>query len=507
MPKPDQTASILPLPHHGQNITPPTSRSLGSLLTPEAFTRTSDPLLLLYCFAAPLSIALSQIALCTLIAHWILVQVSQRCLLAPLRESAHIQALKRFYAPIILWLGVALIATVLGASFSRSFPDTLKLAFYLLLPLCIFSATTIAAPSLSETLQKIQRYLLVLVGSQTLAAFHSIASKALDMQLPVGIPGAVTQAGQLALVIPASLSLMIAGCIGARMCIHEGLGRAWELRLLGIFFALLAITWPGVVAHGISEPLVQVLSSIGLLALIVIPQIQLQKKHDAPDRARVATRLAVLAVAIVCLFVALVIDLKRGPWLAVFIELVLFGLIRSRRFIAPLLVISVLLAVSVAPARERIRELPEHFSISGGREYMWSIGLELSSRYPLGLGLNNSSYMRVIDPDLPSTHRHMHNNFLNISVETGWLGLALYVWWIVVVIGIGFSIWRTHKNSSAKELRQAAIFGLMLGLALLGWQVAGLVEYNFGDGEVRLIALFFMGLLLAVQQNSQFQAE
>ena len=35
----------------------------------------------------------------------------------------------------------------------------------------------------------------------------------------------------------------------------------------------------------------------------------------------------------------------------------------------------------------------------------------------------------------------------------------------------------------------------MLSVGLIGWQVAGLVEYNFGDGEVRLIALMFMGFI------------
>jgi hypothetical protein len=35
----------------------------------------------------------------------------------------------------------------------------------------------------------------------------------------------------------------------------------------------------------------------------------------------------------------------------------------------------------------------------------------------------------------------------------------------------------------------------------LGWQVAGLVEYNFGDGEVRFIAFLFIGFLLTLEKS------
>jgi hypothetical protein len=33
---------------------------------------------------------------------------------------------------------------------------------------------------------------------------------------------------------------------------------------------------------------------------------------------------------------------------------------------------------------------------------------------------------------------------------------------------------------------------------LLAWQIAGTVEYNFGDSEIRLIAFVFIGLLITI---------
>ena len=146
---------------------------------------------------------------------------------------------------------------------------------------------------------------------------------------------------------------------------------------------------------------------------------------------------------------------------------------------------------------DRIGSLVEHFTIAGGRLSMWRLGAELVSRYPLGVGLKNASYMRTLDPTLPYLHRHMHNNLLNVAVESGWIGAAAFVWWMVVAISIGIYCWRRfHPN--AETLRQARILLLCAGIAILGWQVSGLVEYNFGDGEVRLIAFFLMGIILSL---------
>jgi hypothetical protein len=97
----------------------------------------------------------------------------------------------------------------------------------------------------------------------------------------------------------------------------------------------------------------------------------------------------------------------------------------------------------------------------------------------------------------------MHNNLLNVAVESGLIGLAAFIWWIFVTISIGFILWRKTEPFRKNQLIQSARV-LMVGIscALLSWQVAGLVEYNFGDGEVRLIAFFLMGLLLALAEST-----
>ncbi|MCB0359775.1 MAG: hypothetical protein KDD44_09065, partial [Bdellovibrionales bacterium] len=119
--------------------------------------------------------------------------------------------------------------------------------------------------------------------------------------------------------------------------------------------------------------------------------------------------------------------------------------------------------------------------------------------YPLGLGPDNADFMQQLDARLPDSHRHMHNNFLNVAVENGWLGLLTFLWWMGAVIFSAFSTWRRAKERDVFTAQAS----LAIGVALVGWQVAGVAEYNFGDGEVRIIAMFLMGLVLALAVRAE----
>ncbi len=124
---------------------------------------------------------------------------------------------------------------------------------------------------------------------------------------------------------------------------------------------------------------------------------------------------------------------------------------------------------------------------------MWSLGLEIFARKPLGVGYDNSEFMRTLEPSLPSSHRHMHNNFINIAIETGFLGLAAYCWFL-------FVLFRIVKKS---YIETKDILLLCLGTSIAGWQVAGLVEYNFGDSEILFIALLVIACLMFKSTNSK----
>ena len=98
-----------------------------------------------------------------------------------------------------------------------------------------------------------------------------------------------------------------------------------------------------------------------------------------------------------------------------------------------------------------------------------------------------SAGFQKFSSEIPINLRHFHSNPINIAVETGILGLALYLWWIITVLQVARNV-RTldaHYHS----------LGIAIGAAIISWQVAGLVEYNFGDSEVLYIGYILIGLL------------
>jgi O-antigen ligase len=133
--------------------------------------------------------------------------------------------------------------------------------------------------------------------------------------------------------------------------------------------------------------------------------------------------------------------------------------------------------------QQRLLDSYEHFTIAGGRSTIWRIGAELASEYPLGIGYHNSGILRQFAPEIPSELKHFHNNLINIAAETGWLGMAVFVWFIVSIVTLCF------------KDRSAPLY-VAIGCAIVSWQVAGLVEYNFGDSEITLVVWALLGLVL-----------
>ena len=108
-------------------------------------------------------------------------------------------------------------------------------------------------------------------------------------------------------------------------------------------------------------------------------------------------------------------------------------LLNARKYLPPALVLIACLFVTIDPLRQRLEHSSEHFFIAGGRNVIWQIGTELTRQYPLGIGFGNSAFLQKFDPQIPTELRHFHNNFLNVAVETGWLGLCAFIWWLLSI--------------------------------------------------------------------------
>lgn len=436
-------------------------------------------------FLLPIKLSLTYIALTPLILLFLYLEFN-----AKLKKSASLRAqLARLtglipnttlslLAPLFLFFAAALLSALVGIAPLRSIYSLSSLIFFsITIPL--FARY---APPISTCLS--------LIAGQSLAGLHTVLEAAFPSSIPAIFLGKVTESGQLAVTPFVALGI----CWGSgfftdsgatnrthsytKLSNHRNSSRLIMLSL-SLFLAFLFTTIGFHTELNIATPIV-----ITLLALSLALYLALSRYVKAlrPNSFTIATLLTA-TISGPLLISSLLLNLKRGPWLGVFIGLTAYAAIFARRLIAPILILAITLAVSVAPLRERILASYEHFTINGGRSTIWRIGGELLLQFPLGVGYHNSGVLREFAPEIPKELKHFHNNALNISAETGWLGGFLFIWFI-------FNVLRASFRDRSDPLCVA------IGCGVLSWQVAGIGEYNFGDSEVTILIWMLLGVLL-----------
>ena len=189
----------------------------------------------------------------------------------------------------------------------------------------------------------------------------------------------------------------------------------------------------------------------------------------------------------------LLLNFKRGSWGCVALVLGAFLVIRLKRRGLVLLIVIALAAVALPPVRQRLGNLGEQFDVNSGfRATMWlrvAPGLIKDHPWGVGYGALTNKMMEEYSWRVEPSRDHLHSNVLQVLAETGWAGLVVYLLWMAkaVLDGIGFA--RGAGGASVEERTGALCLLLMLAGLLLN----GIVEYNFGDTELLVVAAVIMG--------------
>ena len=97
---------------------------------------------------------------------------------------------------------------------------------------------------------------------------------------------------------------------------------------------------------------------------------------------------------------------------------------------------------------------------------------------------------------------HLHNTPLQIAVERGLVGLALWLWiFLAFFVRAGRILRRVPPGAAADR---ALVAGALAAVA--AFLVSGLFEYNFGDTEVLLVTLAVMALPFVVERELEGRA-
>ena len=195
---------------------------------------------------------------------------------------------------------------------------------------------------------------------------------------------------------------------------------------------------------------------------------------------------------------ALVNTLSRGAILAAFAALFFFCLFfRARRHaVLPVAGTLALLWTIPSPLRDRLHELS---SLKAGnmpeRILLLKTSLRMIAEGPVfGLGLNTYSdnFPKFKPPDYPA-HMYAHNSYLQMATESGVLGVALLLAFIVAVM------LRCRKKLVGRQDGDSfKIFGAALLAGAFGILVNGLFDSVLQSTQLRTLFWSLAGVALAI---------
>lgn len=159
----------------------------------------------------------------------------------------------------------------------------------------------------------------------------------------------------------------------------------------------------------------------------------------------------------------------RAEWIGGLAALGVIGLLRYRRFL-PALVLLSLAALLISPTvRDRLFGWNADLTLDW-RQDVWAASRDLL-RHPtlFGAGLDVSSLL--LHEQIPTVTAPPHNDYLRMALETGLVGLSVYALTGLALLNLA---WRSYRAASADGYTQ------MIGLALLATLVSGAI-ISLGD--------------------------
>jgi len=207
---------------------------------------------------------------------------------------------------------------------------------------------------------------------------------------------------------------------------------------------------------------------------------------------------ALIAAAFAAL--ALAATFTRSSWLGLAASLaVILALARPRWLPALGVAIAVLVLAAPGNFRARLVSVFDPNSVWNlERTYMWEAGGRIFRDHPLtGVGLQDlhAVYDRYRPPGAAEHAGHLHSVPVQIAASMGLAGLAAFAW----LYGSLFVTAGRGVRTAVRARGLAAAVRLGVTAALVGFLVAGLFEWNFGDEELLYPLYVLVGLAFSAR--------
>jgi putative inorganic carbon (HCO3(-)) transporter len=193
-----------------------------------------------------------------------------------------------------------------------------------------------------------------------------------------------------------------------------------------------------------------------------------------------------VALAIVSA-ICLMYTFSRGGYLALLFGWLFLGLVKQRKLLV-LLALFVGMWTSLVPPAVQQRVLMTYDQTSGELDHsaatrvnLWHEAMQVFDTNPLvGVGFDTYAYTEHLN-----NYKDTHNIYVKVLVETGVLGLFIFLWLFAKTFVTSYGLFRTAKDP----------FLASLGLGLAGWVVCSFVANCFGDRWMYLQVNGYMWVL------------
>ena len=207
-----------------------------------------------------------------------------------------------------------------------------------------------------------------------------------------------------------------------------------------------------------------------------------------------------LGLSSLIILTAIIFSYGRGVWLGLIAGLIFMAILSSRRLflsiVAGIIVCSMF--ILILPSSEFSQRVVGTFRSKrpvGDRTEFWEGSLRIVRDYPItGVGWEGfrKVYPRYRPVEARESGCNAHNNFLDVTVDSGLLGLGVFLWFLMTIYKVGFRIF--------KKLEDGCFKGIAWGFlgSFTAFLIAGLSQYNFGDSEVVMLFYFLLGMVMVI---------
>jgi putative inorganic carbon (HCO3(-)) transporter len=179
--------------------------------------------------------------------------------------------------------------------------------------------------------------------------------------------------------------------------------------------------------------------------------------------------LALAAFSAICLMYSL----SRGGYAALLLGCLFLGIVKQRKLLIALAIFA-FTWTSLVPAAVRERVMMTYDEHSGQVDHsaglrlsLWEESMKIFETSPVvGVGFYTFAYSAHMDE-----YKDSHNIYVKVLVETGVVGLLVFLWLLATTFFAGFKLFRWSQDP----------FLSSLGLALATWVVCAAAANFFGD--------------------------